>query len=191
MAKFSIRQLLALTALCAVWFATFNPGQLGVFVHIALGYLFVVVFLAANGYGLRFLAPASCFVSRSLTTLCSLFWLFMIPIIFQADTSRAEHWEMFFECVGYLTILVSTLAAAEWIRSQTRTIDSPNRQWLVYVAISSLLFGIAIMLLAFAEYPGQQPEDNLTLGIVLFNAAYLVAYAAPASWGARKPQSSS
>ena len=50
MARFSIRQLLALTALCAGWFATFNPGQLGLFAHIALGYLFVVGFLVANRF---------------------------------------------------------------------------------------------------------------------------------------------
>jgi hypothetical protein len=189
MAKFSIRQLLALTALCAVWFATFNPGQFGVFVHIALGYLFIVAFLIANRFNVGVLGPISCAISRAITTLSSLCLLFLLPIAFQADTSRSEHWEFFFEILGYLTILVSTLAAAEWVRSQARKFDSPNRRWLVYVAISSFLCGIAILLLAFAKYPDQPPEDNLSLGIVLFNAAYLVAYAVPASWRARKLQS--
>ena len=89
MTKFSIRQLLALTALCAVWFATLDPERLGLFVHIALGYLFVVGYLSANRYRLHFLGPVTCFISRSTTAVCSFWWLLLITIVFQADTSRA------------------------------------------------------------------------------------------------------
>ena len=189
MAKFSTRHLLALTALCAVWFATFNPEQLGVFVHIALGYLFAVGYLAANHYRLRFLDPVTCFISRSATAVCSFWWLFVITIIFQADTSREEHWEMFFECVPYLVILIFTLAAAEWVRRLTRKFDAPSKRWLLNVVLASFLFGIAILYLAIAEDPYRQPDDDLVLGIVLFNAAYLIAYAIPASRQAIEPQS--
>jgi hypothetical protein len=189
MAKFSIRQLLALTALCAVWFATFNPGQFGVFVHIALGYLFIVAFLVANRFNVGVLGPVSCAISRAITTLSSLCLLFLLPIAFQADTSRSEHWEFFFEILGYLTILISTIAAAEWVWRQSQKLEAPNRLWLLYIGISTILFGIAIVLLAFSRSPRQQPENNLALGIVLFNAAYFVAYAVLASWRARKFQS--
>ena len=188
MAKFTLRQLLALTTLCAVWFATFNSEQLGVFVHIALGYLFAIGYLAANRYGLRCLGPVTCFISRSATAVCSLWWLFLIPIVFQADTSRREHWEMFFECVTYLAILIFTLGAAEWVRRQSRKFDAPSRRWLLNVGLASFLFGIAILDLAIAEEPYRQPDDNLVLGIVLFNAAYLIAYAIPASRQVLEPQ---
>ena len=182
MARFSIRQLLALTALCAGWFATFNPGQLGLFAHIALGYLFVVGVLVANRFNAGLLGSIACAISRALTAISSLFLLLLLPIVFQTDASRQEHWESFWECISYLTLLVSTFAAAEWNRIQSQQLDAPNRLWLVYVGVSTFLFGIAIALLAFAPNPRQQPEDNLALGIVLFNATYFVAYAMPASW---------
>lgn len=181
MAKFTLRQSLALTTLFAVWFATFNPEQLGLFVHIALGYLFAVGYLAANRYRIRFLGTVTCFISRSATAVCSLWWLFLIPIVFQADTSRREHWEMFFECVTYLAILIFTLGAAEWVRRQSRKLEAHSKRWLLNAGLASIFFGIAIRFLIVAEDSYRDPDDNLVLGIILLNAAYLVAYAIPTS----------
>jgi hypothetical protein len=188
MAKFTLRQSLALTTLFAVWFATFNPEQLGLFVHIALGYLFAVGYLAANRYGLRFLGPLTCFISRSTTAACSLWWLFLIPIVFQADTSRREHWEMFFECITYLAILIFTLGAAEWVRRQSRKLEAHSKRWLLNAGLASIVYGIAMRPLIIAEDSYRDPDDNLVLGIVLLNAAYLVAYAMPTSRQAFEPQ---
>ena len=189
MAKFTLRQSLALTTLFAVWFATFNPEQLGLFVHIALGYLFAIGFLSANRYGLPFLGPVTCFIGRSTTAVCSLWWLFLIPIVFQADTSRSEHWEMFFECVTYLAILIFTLGAAEWVRRQSRKLEAHSKRWLLNAGLASILFGIAIRFLIVAEDAYRDPDDNLVLGIVLLNAAYLVAYAIPISGQVHDPPS--
>lgn len=186
MARFSIRQLLALTALCAVWFATFSPDQLGLFVHIALGYLFLVGFLVANRFNVGPLGPTSCAISRALTTLSSLFLLFMLPIAFQIDVGRSEAWEFFFVTVGYLTSIIATIAAAECNWRLSCKLRAPNGFWLLYMGLSVILFGIVIVLIAFPTSPRLQPEDNIALGIVLFNAAYFVAYAMPASWRTTK-----
>lgn len=176
MARFSIRQLLALTALCAFWLATYSPEVFGVFAHVALGWLLVIGFLAWNCYSISFTTRASHVISLTTTILSSLFFLLLIPIIFQSDTSRRDHWKWFFVCVGYLGIVLSTFAAAEWVRRRSLNSEAAYWEWLTTVAFALLPFGLTIAYLIFQGF--RHPlEFNAVLGVVLFNAAYLVAYA--------------
>ena len=173
MARFSIRQMLALTALCAVWLATFSPEVFGIFAHIALGWLLVIGFLAWNRYSIGFLSRAAHAFSFAATAISSLLLLLFIAIIFQSDTSRADHLKWSSECVSWLGMLISTFAAANWVRRRSRNPDSTRSQRRFSVRVAAILFG-GILAYLLLKSPREPVE---ILRIVLLNAAYFIAYA--------------